>query len=81
LCIPQRQQLSVFSKYLSGTKPGLLVLNDVSLKQKNNRRFKKRRLVSVFQAAYFATFTGRMTSRRRAKKLQKLFNSLIFIQF
>jgi hypothetical protein len=26
------------SKYLSGTKPGLLVLNDVSKMQKNNRR-------------------------------------------
>ncbi len=34
LSIPQRQRLSVFSKYLSGTKPGLLVLNDVSFDQK-----------------------------------------------
>jgi hypothetical protein len=33
-CIPQRQQLSDFSKYLSGTKPGLLVFSFVSYVQK-----------------------------------------------
>ncbi|EGK59297.1 hypothetical protein HMPREF9086_3002 [Enterobacter hormaechei ATCC 49162] len=32
--LPQRQQLSDFSKYLSGTKPGLLVFSFVSYMQK-----------------------------------------------
>jgi hypothetical protein len=45
---PQRQQLSVFSKYLSGTKPGLLVLNDETRCKKITDELKKRRLVSDF---------------------------------
>ncbi|MDU1654691.1 MAG: hypothetical protein E6850_19600, partial [Leclercia adecarboxylata] len=50
--LPQRQQLSDFSKYLSGTKPGLLDLMVFLHAKKNNRRLLYRRLFHVCCGAF-----------------------------